>query len=160
MRVKERKKERQWRKNIEGSRRNQAAQRALCQCTQDLESKSGLWPFALIENATLQEMELCFVLRADIKEGTLLLFGMRGLKVGTQSLSPRNSDGICNASPSVSYCVGPNGPRHTMTGEPKLQAGLQACRQINGHARGGKAALKCIPSFFSISLHFRLLWQI
>lgn len=60
--------------NNKGSRRNQAAQRALCQCTQDLVYKSGLWPFALIENATLQAMELCFVLRIDIKEDILLLF--------------------------------------------------------------------------------------
>lgn len=64
-------------------------------------------------------MELCFVLRADIKEDTLLLFGMHGQKVGIQSLSLRNSDGICNANHSVSYCVGPNGPRYTMTGKPK-----------------------------------------
>ncbi len=61
-------------------------------------------------------MELCFVLRAHIKEGAPLLFGMHGQKVGTQSLSLRNSDGICNANHSVSYCVGPNGPWYTMTG--------------------------------------------
>ena len=55
-------------------------------------------------------MELYFVLWADIKVGTLLLLGMHGQKVGTQSLSLRNSDGICNANHSVSYFVGPNRP--------------------------------------------------
>lgn len=41
---------------------------------------------------------------------------MLGPEVGTQSLSARNSDGICSAKRSVSYCVGPNGPWLTMTG--------------------------------------------
>lgn len=71
-------------------------------------------------------MELCFVLRADIKEGAPLLFGMHGQKVGTQSLPPRNSDGICNADHSVPYCVGPNGPWCTMTGKPKAWTGTRA----------------------------------
>lgn len=69
------------------------------------------------------------------KRAPWCFFGMHGLKVGTQSLSLRNSDGICNANHSASYCVGPNGPWRTVTGEPKLQAGLQARRQKNGHAR-------------------------
>lgn len=68
-------------------------------------------------------------------------FGMHRLEVGTQFLSPRNSDGICNANHSVSYCVGPNGPWHTMTGEPaNTGASLQACRQINGLTHAHRAS--------------------
>lgn len=87
-------------------------------------------------------MELCFVLRADIKEGAPLLFGMHGQKVGTQSLPPRNSDGICNADHSVPYCVGPNGPWCTMTGKPKARTGTWAVQtnketDTHIHAHGG-----------------------
>lgn len=78
-------------------------------------------------------MELCFVLRVDIKESILLLFGMHGQKVGTQSLSPGNSDGICNTNHSISYCVRPNGPRRTMTAEAVGQTLMPARRQINEH---------------------------
>lgn len=85
-------------------------------------------------------MELCFVLQADIKEDTLPFFGMHSQKVGTQSLSLRNSDGICNANRSVSYCVGPNGPRRTTTGRANRDGLVSQTRKgtrKRGAVRGG-----------------------
>lgn len=113
--------------NIESLRRNQTAQRALCQCTLGLVCKSGLWPFALIENATLQATELCFVLQAHIKQDILLLFGMRGQKVGTKIPFHRGIlAGICNSNQSVFLpCA------DKCSNDRNIKKAKQACRQAN-----------------------------
>lgn len=100
---------------------------------------------------------------------------MLGPEVGTQSLSARNSDGICNAKRSVSYCVGPNGPWLTMTGRagrvwwgvgwvlPRRLTTSPPRSQINGHTHaGGVGPLKRVPPlslrrlrlFYFLSFHF------
>lgn len=65
--------------------------------------------------------------------------------------------GFVTPNRSVPYCVGPNGPRYIRRwpANRKGRAGVQTNKWTHTytHAQG---TLKCIPSVYFISLHFRL----